>query len=131
MPVSAPDPRLQAFGFAVRTAREQTGMTIEALAEAAGISWRFLLSIEHGRRNPSLLTILSIADGLQLPPGDLLDNARRPKDPTPQPHVSPRPGRTSPSTASFCVPFPQVPFHRPPAIPGGRVKCGSRRTPKS
>ncbi|TMQ89862.1 helix-turn-helix transcriptional regulator [Actinomadura soli] len=78
VPLPAPDPRLQAFGFAVRTEREHTGMSIEALADAAGISARFLVGIEHGRRNPSLLTILSIANGLRISPTALLNAAYRP-----------------------------------------------------
>ncbi|GAA2734030.1 hypothetical protein GCM10010439_55500 [Actinocorallia aurantiaca] len=79
MPTPAPDPRLQAFGFAVRTAREESGMSIEALAEAADLSARMLIGIEHGRRNPSLLTILSIANGLQTKPGTLLDKVPWPQ----------------------------------------------------
>jgi transcriptional regulator with XRE-family HTH domain len=75
VPAQAPDPRLQAFGFAVRTAREEKGMSIEALAEAAGLSWRMLIGIEHGRRNPSLLTILAIAKGLSTEPYVLVRSA--------------------------------------------------------
>ena len=77
MPAAAPDPRLQAFGFAVRDAREHGDMTLEALADAAGISSRMLIGIEHGRRNPSLLTILAIAEGLELAPADLLVRASK------------------------------------------------------
>ncbi|MFB4319949.1 helix-turn-helix domain-containing protein [Actinomadura sp. 21ATH] len=72
MPDSAPDPRLQAFGFAVRDARERSGMSIETLADAAGISARMLIGIEHGRRNPSLLLILGLADGLDMTPAELM-----------------------------------------------------------
>ncbi|WP_217711382.1 helix-turn-helix domain-containing protein [Actinomadura sp. NAK00032] len=77
MPAAAPDPRLQAFGFAVRDAREHSDMSLEALAEAAGISARMLIGIEHGRRNPSLLTILAIAEGLDLAPADLVAKGSR------------------------------------------------------
>ncbi|TMR37399.1 helix-turn-helix transcriptional regulator [Actinomadura geliboluensis] len=52
-------------------------MSLEALAEAAGISARMLIGIEHGRRNPSLLTILAIAEGLDLAPADLVAKGSR------------------------------------------------------
>jgi transcriptional regulator with XRE-family HTH domain len=72
VPAAAPDPRLQAFGFAVRDARERTGMSLDALAEASGLSTRMLLGIEHGRRNPSLLTVLAVARGLDIDPAILI-----------------------------------------------------------
>jgi transcriptional regulator with XRE-family HTH domain len=50
-------------------------MSIEALAEAAGLSWRMLIGIEHGKRNPSLLTILAIAKGLSTEPYVLVRSA--------------------------------------------------------
>jgi transcriptional regulator with XRE-family HTH domain len=57
---------LQAFGFAVRTLREERRMTLEGLAEAAGLSWRMVIGVEHGQRNPSLITVLALAQGLGL-----------------------------------------------------------------
>ncbi|WP_308313371.1 helix-turn-helix transcriptional regulator [Streptomyces sp. G1] len=81
MPPNAPHPRLQAFGFAVRDARERSGMSIEALAEAAGLSARMVIGIEHGKRNPSLLTILALAQGLGVSPGRLLEPAAAWREP--------------------------------------------------
>ncbi|WP_282697659.1 helix-turn-helix transcriptional regulator [Streptomyces sp. CC208A] len=75
MSQSAPHPRLQAFGFAVRDARERNGMSIEALAGAADLSARMVIGIEHGKRNPSLLTILALAQGLGVSPGRLIESA--------------------------------------------------------
>jgi transcriptional regulator with XRE-family HTH domain len=72
VPAPAPDPRLQAFGFAVRDARERAGMSLDALADASGLSTRMLLGIEHGRRNPSLLTVLAVAQGLGIEPAALI-----------------------------------------------------------
>ncbi|MFJ7246344.1 helix-turn-helix domain-containing protein [Kitasatospora sp. NPDC098652] len=77
MPISVPDQRLQAFGFAVRDAREHVGMSIEALAEAALLSARMVIDIEHGKRNPSLLTILALARGLDIEPRKLIEPAAR------------------------------------------------------
>jgi transcriptional regulator with XRE-family HTH domain len=36
------------------------------------MSFRGVVYIEHGRRNPSLITLLSLAQGLQVPPSTLL-----------------------------------------------------------
>ena len=37
-------------------------MSVEELAERSGLSVRGLLSIEHGRRNPSVPTLLAMAE---------------------------------------------------------------------
>jgi transcriptional regulator with XRE-family HTH domain len=59
-----PQPDLLRLGLQIREAREELGLSAEALAERSGLSPRGLLYIEHGRRNPSFLTLLAIADGL-------------------------------------------------------------------
>ncbi|WP_377266743.1 helix-turn-helix domain-containing protein [Peterkaempfera sp. SMS 1(5)a] len=69
-----PDPRLHAFGMTLRRIREQRELSIEDLAERSGLSFRGVIYIEHGRRNPSLLTILQLAAGLQVPPTALLED---------------------------------------------------------
>ncbi|MFG2313326.1 helix-turn-helix domain-containing protein [Streptomyces sp. NPDC048566] len=81
MPRNAPHPQLQAFGFAVRDARESCGMSTEALAEAADLSARMVIGIEHGKRNPSLLTILALAQGLGVTPGRLLESEMPRREP--------------------------------------------------
>lgn len=68
-----PDPQLHLFGMHVRGLRESRGLSLEELAERSGMSFRGLIYIEHGRRNPSLLSLLSIASGLELSPARLLD----------------------------------------------------------
>ncbi|MFB9484898.1 helix-turn-helix domain-containing protein [Streptomyces filamentosus] len=72
---NAPHPWPQAFGFAVRDARERNGLSIEGLAGTAGQSARMVIGIEHGKRNPSLLTILALAQGLGVSPGQLIESA--------------------------------------------------------
>lgn len=59
-----PDIR-QRFGDAVRTLREQRGLTQEALAGAAGIHRTYLSDIERGARNPSLVNIDRLASALE------------------------------------------------------------------
>lgn len=57
----------------LRRLREAKGLSIEELAHRSGMSFRGVVYIEHGRRNPSLLTLLQIAAGLNVNPARLLD----------------------------------------------------------
>ena len=52
--------------------REAAGISLEELAERSELSWRGVVYIEHGQRNPSLTTILDLARGLDAAPSDLL-----------------------------------------------------------
>ncbi len=60
------------FGQEVRRRREAAGLTLEALAERAGLTPNYIGGIEMGKRDPSLSTVLSLARGLGVPPADLL-----------------------------------------------------------
>jgi XRE family aerobic/anaerobic benzoate catabolism transcriptional regulator len=65
----------------LRAARAERGMTRNALAEASGVSLRFLAQLEAGRANPSLLVMRRVATALGMPLGSLLaDGAQRPVD---------------------------------------------------
>ncbi|MFE1091618.1 helix-turn-helix domain-containing protein [Streptomyces albidoflavus] len=72
-PSKQPDPQLHAFGMHVRRLREAQNLTVEELAEKGGMSFRGVLYIEHGHRNPSLTTLLNLARGLKVPPSVLLE----------------------------------------------------------
>lgn len=56
----------------VRLMREARGLSLEELADRSGLSWRGVVYVEHGQRNPSLTTILDLARGLEVAPADLL-----------------------------------------------------------
>ncbi|MFJ9006391.1 helix-turn-helix domain-containing protein [Streptomyces canus] len=43
----------------LRRMREDRGMTLEELADHSGLSFRGVVYIEHGQRNPSLTTLLT------------------------------------------------------------------------
>lgn len=60
------------FGQNVRQARLARGMTIEALAQDAGLSYSYLGEIERGLRNPTLAVIEGLADSLAVEPHSLL-----------------------------------------------------------
>jgi transcriptional regulator with XRE-family HTH domain len=57
------DPRI-AFAGAVKRLRTAQDLSQEALAEAAGLDRTYVSSLERGRRNPSLTTIVRIASAL-------------------------------------------------------------------
>ena len=52
------------FGFAVRTRREQLGMTQEDLADRAQIHRTYLSDVERGFRNISLINIERLSSAL-------------------------------------------------------------------
>lgn len=69
-----------ALGREIRRRRQSLGMTLPALAEASGVTPNYIGSIENGRRDPSLSTVLRIARGLRVTPGELLGLPGLPPD---------------------------------------------------
>lgn len=63
--------RAAAFGQEVRRRREASGLTLEALAERSELTPNYIGSIEIGRRDPSLSTILALAKGFGVPANEL------------------------------------------------------------
>jgi transcriptional regulator with XRE-family HTH domain len=68
---------LKAFGERVRTMREQSGLSQEALAARVGIHRTYLGGVERGERNICLLNILRLAAALGAQPRDLFDETGR------------------------------------------------------
>jgi len=62
-----------AFGDRVRAARQEAGLSQEALAEAARLHPTFVSNIERGYRVPSVPTLLRLATALGVPPSVLVD----------------------------------------------------------
>jgi transcriptional regulator with XRE-family HTH domain len=60
------------LGAEIRRRRTALGWTLEELAHRAGLSWRYLSSVEGDKRDPSLSTIAAIAKALGAEPGELL-----------------------------------------------------------
>lgn len=54
------------LGDAVRKARVRINMSQEQLAESAGLDRTYIGGVERGERNPSLISLKKIADGLGL-----------------------------------------------------------------
>jgi transcriptional regulator with XRE-family HTH domain len=59
------------FGREVRRRRKALGLTLEQLAERSGLTPNYIGTVENGRRDPSLSTVLALAKGLAIPAGEL------------------------------------------------------------
>jgi transcriptional regulator with XRE-family HTH domain len=59
------------LGQEIRRRREARGMTLEMLAETAELTPNYIGSVEIGKRDPSLSTVLALAKGLGVRPGEL------------------------------------------------------------
>ena len=67
------------FGARVRATRQRQGLTLEALAAAAGISRATLSNLERGEHSPSLTAATNVARALRVSLAELLgDEDRRP-----------------------------------------------------
>ncbi|WP_415857123.1 helix-turn-helix domain-containing protein [Sinomonas sp. G460-2] len=60
-----------AIGSRIRAARESQRMTIEQVAEAAGLSKGFLSRVERDESSPSVASLVTLCQVLSLPIGDL------------------------------------------------------------
>jgi len=77
-----PDPVARAFGAAVRRTRDETGMTLEAVAakiarvnregQTITMDSKYLSSLEGGWHSPTITTAKQIADALDVPLGQLV-----------------------------------------------------------
>lgn len=67
------------LGDRIREERKRAGLTMEQLAEAAGISTSFLAYIETKGRKASLETIQKLAEALRIPLADLFKTAPAPE----------------------------------------------------
>lgn len=65
-------PECLQFGQTVRDIRKKKGLSQEDLADIIEIHRTYMGGIERGERNPTLTTILRIAQALQIKPGALL-----------------------------------------------------------
>lgn len=62
------------LGARVRQYRAQRGMSRRILAEASGVSQRYLAQLEGGQANASVLVLKAIADALDVAVDDVLDS---------------------------------------------------------
>lgn len=69
---SALNETTRVFGERVRERRLELGLSQEAAAVRCGIHWTQLGKVERGQRSLRLETIVKIADGLDVDPGELV-----------------------------------------------------------
>lgn len=67
------------LGDRIREERKRAGLTMESLAEAAGISTSFLAYIETKNKKASLETIEKLANALRIPVAELFMTVPGPK----------------------------------------------------
>ncbi|MFP6685588.1 MAG: shikimate kinase [Polyangiaceae bacterium] len=75
-PATTPLPLLAALAKAIRIRRKQHALTIKELAAASGLSERFLVSVEAGKANISVVKLASIAHALDTTAATLLEGAQ-------------------------------------------------------
>jgi transcriptional regulator with XRE-family HTH domain len=85
-----PPDHLVLFGAVVRRARRERELSQDALGRAAGLDGKHVSEIERANRDVRFTTLLQLAKGLGLRPGELLAlyDAQRDRS-----GVAPRPGR--------------------------------------
>lgn len=66
---------MRAVGLAIREFREEIGVSQEELGYRAGLHRTYVSDVERGRRNPTVVTLQSLADSLNVNPSDILTNA--------------------------------------------------------
>jgi XRE family transcriptional regulator, aerobic/anaerobic benzoate catabolism transcriptional regulator len=73
---------LAKLGQEVRKLRQQRGITLKRMAQLSGLSDRFLIEVEKGNANPSITSLVKLADALQTTLTDLLpsDNQTKTQD---------------------------------------------------
>jgi len=70
--------QLHALGSVIRQRRQARRMTLGELARRTGLSAAMLSLVERGRTNPSIGTLIAIADALGISVADLFGQVRQP-----------------------------------------------------
>lgn len=68
------------FGERVRARRTELGKSQEELARDSSLHWSYLGQVERGQRNPTLHSILKLAEVLGVDPAELVRGLRAPED---------------------------------------------------
>lgn len=98
------DPQI---GNRIRSARKNKQLTLDELSSLSGVSRSMLSEIERGRTNPTLGTLLSVTECLDIDVGDLIRDT----------------GVRNPSSSGTEVDIEHVKAHLTPAISSSDGKC--------
>jgi transcriptional regulator with XRE-family HTH domain len=66
------DQKLKAFGVLLQEARKSKGISQEKLAELSDLHRTYISDLERGLRNPTLSTIVTLANALEMTASELL-----------------------------------------------------------
>lgn len=77
--MTSPDAVAATIGRNVRTLRQRRHLTIDGLAAAAGVSRGTVIQVESGRSNPSIGTLVSLSEALQVGVASLVDGGGDPR----------------------------------------------------
>ncbi|MGD0229834.1 MAG: helix-turn-helix transcriptional regulator [Syntrophorhabdales bacterium] len=61
------------IGKRIKEARQAKGLSQEALSEKIGMSAKYLSSVERGKENPTLDTLIKLADALEVEASELFN----------------------------------------------------------
>jgi transcriptional regulator with XRE-family HTH domain len=73
-----------AFGQMLKQIRESQGITQESLAFTSGLDRTYISLLERGKRQPSLKTLFSICQVLEIKPSEMIAKIERKVGPLPQ-----------------------------------------------
>ena len=76
-----PEKALSQFGLKIAELRRDLGLTQAQMAENVNVPLRYLQHIEAGEINVTFITIMRLANSLDVPPGRLLTPPRSKKKP--------------------------------------------------
>lgn len=79
-PEATVEPALLTLGVEVRRRRQAAGLTLEQLAERAGLTPNYIGTIEHGRRDPSLSTLIALSRALNIAVSEFFAPPPRPSE---------------------------------------------------
>lgn len=71
------DKTIKKLGLKIRQMREAAGLSQESLAEKSDLDITYVSGIERGLRNPIVLTLLALADGLNTSASKVLEGITR------------------------------------------------------
>lgn len=72
------------LGTRIRMRRTELKISQEELGRRSGIHWSYIGAAERGQRNPTLTTLLTLAEALDIDPGDLVRGLTRSMDTPPE-----------------------------------------------
>src|ERR671921_1546695 len=80
--------KVAAVGKAIRSLRNEKGLSLRDLSRLAGLSTSFLSMVERGRSSLALTSLNNVAKALDTDLADLFDSERKVRVSYPLPHVS-------------------------------------------